>query len=121
MGKTISATILRSQLSTLLDQLKAGETHFVIERNNQAEAVLLNITKFQEIMQMLEMLNRLEFIGTESYEADLRLPDFVKADYDFEYDDEPEFEPEIAIRPSRTARSRAIESAAARLGIRVIK
>jgi len=70
MSKTISATILRSQLSTLLDQLQDGETHFIIERNNQPEAVLLNMRKFQEIMQMLELLNRLELIGGQPLELE---------------------------------------------------
>lgn len=108
MAKTISATTLRSQLSSLLDQLKAGETHFVIERNNQAEAVLLNFDKFQEIMQMLEMLNRLEFIGTElptgesvldELEQNVFAPDFEEADF-------IEIDPHPPTRTSKTSRSR---------------
>jgi len=121
MSKTISATILRSQLSTLLDQLQDGETHFIIERNNQPEAVLLNMRKFQEIMQMLELLNRLELIGGEPLELEPSLPDFQA-----EFDDASLTEPEAYVsratqHTGRTARSEAIETAAARLGIRLIK
>ena len=127
MGKNISATALRSQLSTLLDQLKAGETHFVIERNNQPEAVLLNIHKFQEIMQMLEVINRLEFISPESLEVETVLSDLDKADFSAEFDDifinEPDMYANVnaAHANGRTASSQAIEDAAARLGIRLIK
>lgn len=130
MSKTISATALRSQLSSLLDQLKSGETHFIIERNNEAEAVLLNINKFHEIMQMLEVINRLEFIGAESGESheennllDPDEADLAATDPFFGYDPSQEDYEQLdrATRSSRTTRSESIEMAAARLGIRVIK
>lgn len=117
MGKTISATTLRSQLSSLLDRLQAGETHFIIERNNQAEAVLLNIEKFREIMQMLEMLNHLEYISVDQQGMENLPPDLEEA---FSEDEQTEAEDRIS-RAARSARSESIEAAAARLGIRLIK
>lgn len=117
MGKTISATTLRSQLSSLLDRLKAGETHFVIERNNQAEAVLLNIEKFREIMQMLEVLNHLEYISVEQPGLE-GLPTDLE---DVFPEDEQAEDTEHIGKAARSARSESIEAAAARLGIRLIK
>ncbi len=110
MGKVISATALRSHLSTLLDELQAGESHFIIERNNEEVAVLLNMTKFQEIMQTLELLNNLELIDVE---------EVTNSPAEF-----PEPLP-VNTSPTRTHTHRLAkespESAAARLGIRVVK
>lgn len=118
MGKVISATTLRTQLSGLLDALKNGQTHFIIERNNEEVAVLLSMEKFQDIMQTLELLNNLEYINTEGLEAALQaeetLPEFV----------EPISHSEpapAATRSSARSNGESVESAAARLGIRIIK
>jgi len=107
MGKVISATTLRTQLSTLLDELKDGQTHFIVERNNEAAAVLLSITKFQEIMQTLELLNTLEYIGPDEIsEVEDGLRDFP----------EP-----LPSRAANRSVHESIEVMAARLGIRLIK
>src|SRR5690349_21381924 len=81
MGKKLTVSELRSQLGTVLDQLDSGQTHFVIERNNQEVAVLLSMEKFRDMMQMLELLHTLDFIETGAGEleqefADTVLPEF---------------------------------------------
>jgi prevent-host-death family protein len=117
MGKIISATTLRNQLSNLLDELHDGETHFIIERNNEKVAVLLSMEKFKDIMQTLELLNTLEYIGTAGLEEDT-LPD------DIPDCPEPLPRPEgvpLPPRHSHRAANETLESVAAKLGIRVIK
>jgi PHD/YefM family antitoxin component YafN of YafNO toxin-antitoxin module len=120
MGRVISATTLRNQLASLLDELKCGEqTHFIIERNNEAAGVLLSMEKFQDIMQTLELLNNLEFIATDGLEAELEEEDELEHEFP-----EPLPSSEKPARPPRTkhrAKRESIESVAAKLGIRVIK
>ncbi len=128
MGKKISATELRTQLGTLLDQLDNGESHFVIERNNQEAAVLLSMEKFREIMQMLELLNTLDFIDTGAGELGLELAEATSSDYpelSLLRPQPEEVDPDSA-SPAPTPRTRgrngtSVEDMAAKLGIRVIK
>lgn len=132
MGKKLTVSELRSQLGTILDQLDSGQTHFVIERNNQEVAVLLSMEKFRDIMQMLELLNTLDFIETGAGELEQEFSDTLLPDF-----------PDLTIlRPSdatahvtdaspttqtsspRSAPGRdgsSIEDMAAKLGIRIIK
>ncbi|MEI6046098.1 MAG: type II toxin-antitoxin system Phd/YefM family antitoxin [Chloroflexota bacterium] len=118
MGKVISATTLRTQLSSLLDELKCGQTHFIIERNNEAVGVLLSMEKFQDIMQTLELINNLEYLPTEGLEGEL-LPEELSQDF-------PEPMPQrhtkaTSTRSTTRSNSESIESVAAKLGIRLIK
>src|SRR5947209_6503007 len=116
MGKVISATTLRTQLANLLDELKNGQTHFIVERNNEQVAVLLSMEKFQDIMQTLELLNALEYINTDGMEEEFP-PDDLR---DFP---EPLPRPEGNPPPPRSSTrssSESIESVAAKLGIRLI-
>ncbi len=124
MLKKISVSELRSQLTTLLDQLEEGHSHFVIERNNQEVAVLLSMEKFQEIMQMVEMITTLDFIDAGSVGLtventgqefpDLMLLPPVK-------DAEGVTAPERASAPRPRRSASSIEDMANKLGIRVIK
>ena len=102
MGKKITVSELRSQLGTVLDQLDSGQTHFVIERNNQDVAVLLSMEKFLEIMQMLELLNTLEFIETGAGELEQEFSDTVL----------PEFPDLTILRPTERQAERLAEDAA---------
>lgn len=125
MHKKISVTELRNQLGNLLDLLGQGQSHFVIERNNQEVAVLLSMEKFQDIMQMLELLNTLDFIDAGG----------VDLSQDFLEGHSPSFPDLTLLRPNREPQPRktdeesrlrerggsSIEDVAARLGIRVIK
>src|SRR5437764_8935141 len=90
MGKKISAKELKTQLGSFLDQLEQGQSHFVIERNDQEVAVLLSMEKFRDIMQMLELLNTLDFIDTGAAGLDQELLD----------GSEPEFPDLFLLRPS---------------------
>ena len=74
MGKTISATILRQNLAQLLDELEAGQSHFVVERNNAPAAVLMSVEKFAEIRRMLEMIAVQEYIRLEPVSRPRHLP-----------------------------------------------
>jgi prevent-host-death family protein len=122
MGKKISAKELRTQLSSVLDQLDQGQSHFVIERNNREIAVLLSMEKFLEIMQMLELLNTLDFIDPNGLELGEPIPadfpDLVLLRPANEALPEPQT-PE-APRP-RNRDGASIEDMAAKLGIRIIK
>ncbi len=132
MGKKLTVSELRSQLGTVLDQLDSGQTHFVIERNNQEVAVLLSMEKFRDIMQMLELLNTLDFIETGAGElgqefSDAILPDFPDLTILRPSDEAArasETLPNGQATPSRPAPNRngsSIEDVAAKLGIRIIK
>ena len=133
MGKKITVSELRSQLGTVLDQLDSGQTHFVIERNNQEVAVLLSMEKFRDIMQMLELLNTLDFIDTGAGELEQDFSDSILPDF-----------PDLTIlrpsdeagtsgastngngqtpppRPAPNRDGSSIEDVAAKLGIRIIK
>jgi PHD/YefM family antitoxin component YafN of YafNO toxin-antitoxin module len=138
MDRVITASRLRTELSQLLDQLDNGTSHFIIERNNQASAVLLSIEKFRDIMQMLEMLNALEFIGPNDPsledESDLfqflttsddGLPLATNSQTNEGRDDSPSLVPLPANpekeRQVKTARTESVEEAAAKRGIRLIK
>ncbi len=124
MAKKISVTELRTQLAGLLDQLGEGQSHFVIERNNQEAAVLLSIEKFREIMQMLELFNTLEFIETGSNHETMELTnDFPELQIIRPtHDSELAAGKDSAHPPtSRNHHGQAIEAAAAKLGIRLIK
>ncbi len=122
MEKKITASELRNQLGILLDRLEEGHSHFVVERNNREVAVLLSIEKFREIMQMLELLNTLDFIEPgseeENQERASEFPDLQLLP--------PLKETPPGKRTGSPARSHgqeghSIEDVAARLGIRVIK
>lgn len=134
MGKKLTVSELRSQLGTVLDQLDSGQTHFVIERNNQEVAVLLSMEKFRDIMQMLELLNTLDFIETGAGEleqefSDTGLPEFPDLtilrptertiDEAAKPSENPPANPQPRPAPSRDGSS--IEDVAAKLGIRIIK
>ena len=133
MGKKISVTELRNQLGTLLDLLDQGESHFVIERNNREAAVLLSMDKFRDIMQMLELLNTLDFIDTGAAELGQELTENTSLDFPelqllrpvTPLEPEPEPEPEKTKgRPASRSRERngtSVEDLAAKLGIRIIK
>ena len=122
MSKKISVSELRSGLTSLLDQLDQGQSHFVVERNNREVAVLLSMEKFQDIMQMLELLNTLDFIETGSGQ------DFLEG-LDTDFPDltllpspaESPTPPEAVTPPRRHRNSSSIEAMANKLGIRVIK
>jgi prevent-host-death family protein len=133
MGKKLTVSELRSQLGTVLDQLDKGQTHFVIERNNQEVAVLLSMEKFRDIMQMLEMLNTLDFIETGAAELEQELseanlpefPDLTILRSGGEASQNSESTPTAATpspQPRTNGRdSSSIEDVAAKLGIRIIK
>lgn len=135
MGKKISVTELRNQLGTLLDLLDQGESHFVIERNNREAAVLLSMDKFRDIMQMLELLNTLDFIDTGAAELGQELTESTSLDFPdlqllrpitpLEPEPEPQPEPEKpkgrATTRSRERNGSSVEDLAAKLGIRIIK
>jgi prevent-host-death family protein len=133
MGKKLTVSELRSQLGTVLDQLDKGQTHFVIERNNQEVAVLLSMEKFRDIMQMLEMLNTLDFIDTGAAELEQELsganlpefPDLTILRSGGEKSQDSESPPTTATpspQPRTNGRdSSSIEDVAAKLGIRIIK
>jgi prevent-host-death family protein len=130
MGKKISVTELRNQLGTLLDLLDQGESHFVIERNNREAAVLLSMDKFRDIMQMLELLNTLDFIDAGLGELGQELSDGAAMEF-------PELQllrplPELEEIPPDKDKARSnlrprerngasVEDLAAKLGIRIIK
>lgn len=132
MGKKISVTELRNQLGYLLDRLDQGESHFVVERNNREAAVLLSMEKFHDIMQMLELLNTLDFIDTGAGELGQELSDSTSLSFPelqvlrpafLEETEEAEPQPDKT-RPASRSRSRngsSVEDLAAKLGIRVIK
>ncbi len=118
MGKVISTTSLRSHLSSLLDELESGETHFIVRRNNRSTAVLLNWEKFQEIMQMLELLNGMDFIESGNL---MGSHPFDETPHQF-----PETLPGSETvpapgQPNGRTSGESIETVAARLGIRLIK
>ncbi|HEX2915252.1 MAG TPA: type II toxin-antitoxin system Phd/YefM family antitoxin [Chloroflexia bacterium] len=135
MGKKISVSELRAQLGGVLDQLDNGQSHFIIERNNQEVAVLLSMDKFKDIMQMLELLNTLEIIETG---AELPDPDDNPVDFP-DISLLPPYEPaanktgapkeskdskdniETPAPRSRNRNGSSIEDMAAKLGIRIIK
>ncbi|MDB5082799.1 MAG: Antitoxin [Chloroflexi bacterium] len=134
MGKKLTVSELRAQLGTVLDQLDSGQTHFVIERNNQEVAVLLSMEKFRDIMQMLEMLNTLDFIetgagGLEQNFSDTGLSDFpdltiLRPTDEAAKNSNAENQPITQTPQPRTATGRdgsSIEDVAAKLGIRIIK
>jgi prevent-host-death family protein len=131
MGKKITVSELRSQLGTVLDQLDSGQTHFVIERNNQEVAVLLSMEKFRDIMQMLELLNTLDFIETgagdlEQEFSDTILPDFpdltiLRPTEEVETNGAPTNGQTPPPRPNPGREGSSIEDVAAKLGIRIIK
>src|SRR4051794_7116859 len=81
MGKKLTVSELRCQLGTVLDQLDSGQSHFVIERNNQEVAVLLSMEKFRDIMQMLELLNTLDFIETGAGDLEQEFSDTVLPEF----------------------------------------
>lgn len=130
MGKKLTVSELRSQLGTVLDQLDSGQTHFVIERNNQEVAVLLSMEKFRDIMQMLELLNTLDFIETGAGELEQEFSDTLMSEFPdltiLRPTDEAARNSENApntqqprATPNRDGSS--IEDVAAKLGIRIIK
>ncbi|MEI7555232.1 type II toxin-antitoxin system Phd/YefM family antitoxin [Candidatus Chlorohelix sp.] len=142
MGKEITTTQLRAELSHLLDMLDSGETHFIIKRNNQASAVLLSMDKFRDIMQTLETLRTLEFIGQPELEAgslqdylnsllraDNHLSDENNLPLQDEFSDETPESPSLVSLPgnpdkekeTKVSREGSVEEAAAKLGIRLIK
>jgi prevent-host-death family protein len=132
MGKKLTVSELRSQLGTVLDQLDKGQTHFVIERNNQEVAVLLSMEKFRDIMQMLEMLNTLDFIETGAAELEQELsganlpefPDLTILRSGGEASQNSETPPNSTPSPQPRTNGRdssSIEDVAAKLGIRIIK
>jgi len=135
MDRVITASRLRTELSQLLDQLDNGTSHFVIERNDQATAVLLSIEKFRDIMQMLEMLNALEFIGPNDPaledENDLfqLLTTSDQGSTTAQPEEGREDVPSLVPLPAnpdkerqvKTARTESVEEAAAKRGIRLIK
>lgn len=132
MGKKLTVSELRSQLGTVLDQLDSGQTHYVIERNNQEVAVLLSMEKFRDIMQMLELLNTLDFIETGAGELEQEFSDTLLSDFPdltiLRPSDEaartsdtlPNGQP-ISPRPAPNRDGSSIEDVAAKLGIRIIK
>lgn len=123
MGKKVSVTELRNRLGSLLDQLAEGQSHFVVERGNQEVAVLLSIEKFRDIMQMLELLNTLDFIETGADELGRELSDGLQ----MEFPDLTLLRPaQEATRVESNSHSQErgktrLEDVAAKLGIRVIK
>lgn len=132
MGKKLTVSELRSQLGMVLDQLDSGQTHFVIERNNQEVAVLLSMEKFRDIMQMLELLNTLDFIETGAGELEQEFSDTILPDFPdltiLRPSDEAartsDTSPNGQTPPPRPAPNRdgsSIEDVAAKLGIRIIK
>jgi prevent-host-death family protein len=131
MGKKLTVSELRSQLGTVLDQLDSGQTHFVIERNNQEVAVLLSMEKFRDIMQMLELLNTLDFIETgasdlEQEFSDTILPDFpdltiLRPSQEVETNGASPNGQTPPPRPNPGREGSSIEDVAAKLGIRIIK
>ena len=132
MGKKLTVSELRSQLGTVLDQLDSGQTHFVIERNNQEVAVLLSMEKFRDIMQMLELLNTLDFIETGAGELEQEFSDTILTDFPdltiLRPSDEAahtsDTSPNGQTPPPRATPNRdgsSIEDVAAKLGIRIIK
>lgn len=131
MGKKLTVSELRSQLGTVLDQLDKGQTHYVIERNNQEVAVLLSMEKFRDIMQMLEMLNTLDFIETGAGELEQELsganlpefPDLTILRSTGEAANSSENPPNTPSPQPRTngRDGSSIEDVAAKLGIRIIK
>lgn len=131
MGKKITVSELRSQLGTVLDQLDSGQTHYVIERNNQEVAVLLSMEKFRDIMQMLELLNTLDFIETgagdlEQEFSDTILPDFpdltiLRPSEEVEKNGAATNGQTPTPRPAPNREGSSIEDVAAKLGIRIIK
>ena len=87
MGKTITTSQLRTELTQLLNRLEQGESHFIITRKDRQAAVLLSIEKFRDIMQTLETLRTLEFIGEEQLNSGdpdeyMDLPLLQDLDYD---------------------------------------
>ena len=124
MGKKISVSELRGQLTTLLDQLDQGQSHFIVERNSREVAVLLSMEKFQEIMQMLELLNTLEFIDTGLIGLDDGAPEQDFPDLMLlppVENSNPNAEKPPAPKPRSRKSSASIEDMANKLGIRVIK
>lgn len=116
MTKIISAELLRTQLNNLLDELNQGETHFIIERNQEVAGVLLSIEKFQEIMQMLEMLNSLDYIPAEDFEPENGLNTPYLSPLPTLNDATP-----AATEPEPKARTTRLSEAAAKLGIHIVK
>lgn len=133
MGKKLTVSELRSQLGTVLDQLDSGQTHFVIERNNQEVAVLLSMEKFRDIMQMLELLNTLDFIETGAGDLEQDFADSILPDFPDLTILRPSAEALIPgaepngngqnppPRPAPNRDGSSIEDVAAKLGIRIIK
>lgn len=131
MGKKISDQQLRTQLGDYLDQLDQGQTHFVIERDDEEVAVLLSMEKFRDILQTLEMLNTLELIDPDPLKADLEFPDLHVLPPLFEPDGLDPANEETAPEANdgsdnnrsrrRNNGSSSIEDVAAKLGIRIIK
>ena len=68
MTKIISADNLGEDFNEMLDELKEGETHFLIMRDAETAGVLLSVEKFNEIMQMLEALNSLEYLPADDFD-----------------------------------------------------
>jgi PHD/YefM family antitoxin component YafN of YafNO toxin-antitoxin module len=114
MTKIISAEILGESLNRLLDALKQGETHFLIERGEETVGVLLSVEKFNEIMQMLETLNSLEYFPTDEFES--YAPDMPPLSGFHLVEDDKSAGGEKGKRSSEEIREDA-----ARLGIHIIK
>lgn len=119
MSKKVSVTELRNQLGNMLRQLEEGQSHFIIERNNQEVAVLLSMEKFRDIMQTLETLNSLDFIEAETLETleQVNFPILAilseqKADVSL---------PKAEEKPQPLPAPSSLEDVAARLGIRILK
>jgi prevent-host-death family protein len=142
MGKTITTSQLRTELTQLLNRLEQGESHFIITRKDRQAAVLLSIEKFRDIMQTLETLRTLEFIGEEQLNSGdpdeyMDLPLLQDLDYDESLnsdlrpeDLETDLEPPPLVslpgngegeKRQKSPRTGTLEEAAARLGIRLIK
>jgi PHD/YefM family antitoxin component YafN of YafNO toxin-antitoxin module len=111
MTKIIAAEILGENFNRLLDALKKGETHFLIERDDETVGVLLSVEKFNEIMQMLETLNSLDYIATEDFE--MHAPEMRHLEVVEDY------KGQNGEKNKRT--SEEIREDAARLGIHIIK
>ncbi len=126
MGKKVSVKELQNQLETLLDQLEQGESHFVVERDNQEAAVLLSMEKFRDIMQMLELLNTLDFIDGGVADLGQAFGDTATTEFPELHLLKPSSPEAVTEKDSAPSRSRkregsSVEDIAAKLGIRIIK
>ena len=55
MSKTITTSVLREQIRTVLDEIGADNTHYVVERNGQPVAALISL----DDLHLLESTKRL--------------------------------------------------------------